>query len=129
MMTQSVEKASSVKLAWAVSWAAFWTGFPLKLIAVVLLLAAHVPPWEGTGLAILLVISIPIDIWALGLTARTVYVERLALEINGAVGLTLWWQGAVITGIVLAVSYYAVSAAITAGKNVAAAIIGLIKRI
>ena len=81
-MTPSPEKTPSVKLAWAVSWSAFWTGFPLKLIVALLLLAAGINPWEGGGLIALLLVSIPIDIWALGLTARTVFLERLGLDID-----------------------------------------------
>src|SRR5207253_10927056 len=95
-MAHPVENISSIKLAWAVSWSAFWTGFPFKLIVALLLLAGQVHPWEGAGLVTLLVVSIPIDIWAVGLTARTVFLERLSMEIRGPVGVSLWWQGAVL---------------------------------
>jgi len=128
-MTPSPEKTPSVKLAWAVSWSAFWTGFPLKLIVALLLLAAGINPWEGGGLIALLLVSIPIDIWALGLTARTVFLERLGLDIDAPVGFTLWWQGAVLGGLVLGISSYAVSGAVDVGKKVAAGIIGLIKKV
>src|SRR5438067_9903121 len=128
-MTSSAEKTPSVKLALAVSWPAFWTGFSLKLIVALLLLAAGIHPWEGGGLITLLLVSIPIDIWALSLTARTVFLERLGLDIDAPVGFTLWWQGAVLGGLVLAVSYYAVSGGIEAGKKMAAAIIGFIKQV
>ena len=95
-MTSDIANVSSIKLAWALCWAAFWTGFPLKLIVAVLLLAMQVPPWEGAGLTALLIVSIPVDLWALGLTARTYFLERHGLELEGAIGLALWWQGAVI---------------------------------
>src|SRR3989475_4301976 len=92
-MAHPVESISSIKLAWAVSWSAFWTGFPFKLIVALLLLAGQVHPWEGAGLVTLLVVSVPIDIWAVGLTARTVFLERLGMEVRGPVGVSLWWQG------------------------------------
>lgn len=120
---------SSVKLAFAVSWAAFWTGFPFKLIAALLLLAMQVPPWEGAGLVALLAVSVPIDIWAVGLTARTVFLERLSVEVQGPVGLPVWGQGAALGVVMLGVAYYVVGATIGLGKAVAAAIIGLIKRV
>ena len=91
-MPHPADLISSVKLAWAVAWSAFWTGFPFKLIVALLLLAAQVEPWEGAGLIALLALSVPIDIWAVGLTARTVFLERLSVEVRGPVGLSLWWQ-------------------------------------
>jgi len=81
---------SNVKLGLLVFWPTFWTGFPLKMVIVLLLLAAHIHPWEGTGLAALLLLSIPIDIWALGLCARTVFLERLSLDSPKGMGLRLW---------------------------------------
>ncbi len=128
-MTTDVANVSSIKLAWALCWAAFWTGFPLKLIVAVLLLAMQVPPWEGAGLTALLVISIPIDLWALGLTARTYFLERHGLELDGAIGLALWWQGAVIGIAFVAVAYFAVGTAVSIGKQIAASIIEGIKKI
>jgi hypothetical protein len=128
-MDQPVRKASSVKLAWAVCWSAFWTGLPFKLIAAVLLLAMQVPPWEGSGLVTLLVIAIPVDIWALGLTARTYFLERFALELPGAVGITLWWQGAVVGLLLLGAGYYIVGGTVSFGKQAAAGIIDVLKRL
>lgn len=120
---------SSVKLAWAVSWSAFWTGFPFKMIAAVLLLSMQVHPWEGTGLVALLMISVPIDIWAMGLSARTVFLERLGMEVEGPVGVHLWWQGAVFGVVVLGVAYYAVGGAIAGGKYIAHMIFVLVNKI
>ena len=127
-MAHPVENLSSIKLAWAVAWSAFWTGFPFKLIVALLLLAGQVHPWEGAGLVTLLVVSIPIDIWAVGLTARTVFLERLSMEIRGPVGVSLWWQGAVLGALVLGGAYYAVGTTVAVGQKVAAAIIALIKK-
>jgi hypothetical protein len=128
-MDDLVEKASSVKMAWGVSWSAFWTGLPFKLIAAVLLLAMQVSPWEGIGLAAMLVIAVPIDIWALGLTARTYFLERFGLELPGPVGLRLWGQGIVIGVGVLAAGYYIVGGSITLAKQATAGIISFVKRI
>lgn len=120
---------SSVKLAWALSWAAFWTGFPFKAIVALLLLAAQIHPWEGAGLIALLALSAPIDIWALGLTARTFFLERMGMEIRGPVGIGLWWQGAALGAVVLGAAYYAVGTTISVGQKIAAAIFELIKKV
>ncbi len=45
---------------------------------------------EGTGLPLLFLVSIPIDIWALGLVARTVFLERLRIEPPDSLGVALW---------------------------------------
>ncbi len=45
---------------------------------------------EGGGLPILFLISIPVDIWALNLVARTVFLERLRLEPPDGLGFSLW---------------------------------------
>ena len=50
---------------------------------------------EGTGLPLLFLVSIPIDIWALGLVARTVFLERLRLEPPASLGIGLWVRFAV----------------------------------
>jgi hypothetical protein len=124
-----VENVSSIKLAWALCWSAFWTGFPLKMIAAVLLLAMQVHPWEGSGLTAMLIISIPIDIWALGLTARTYFLERHGLEFQDGVGLALWWQGAVVGLIFLGAAYVVMGGTVSMAKQAAASVIGLIKKL
>ena len=43
----------------------------------------------------LFLISIPIDIWALGLVGRTVFLENLRLEPPASLGLSLWGRFAV----------------------------------
>ena len=120
---------SSIKLAWAVSWAAFWTGFPFKLIVALLLLAAQVHPWEDTGLIALLALSVPIDIWALGLTARTFFLERLGMEIRGPVGIGLWWQGAVLGAVMMGIAYYMVGAVAAVCQKAAAATFVAVKKV
>jgi len=88
---------SNAKLGLLVFWPTFWTGFPIKMVIVLLLLAAHIHPWEGIGLEALLVLSIPIDIWALGLCARTVFLERLNVDSPKGMGLRLWAQWALFS--------------------------------
>lgn len=92
---------SNVKLGLLVFWPTFWTGFPIKMVIAFLLLTAHIHPWEGTGLAALLLLSIPIDIWALGLCARTVLLERLSVAPSKGMGLRLWAQWAVFSVVYL----------------------------
>jgi hypothetical protein len=102
---------SNVKLGLLVFWPTFWTGFPLKMVIVLLLLAAHIHPWEGTGLAALLLLSIPIDIWALGLCARTVFLERLSLDSPKGMGLRLWAHWAAFSAIYLPLLFFIVGGA------------------
>jgi hypothetical protein len=92
---------SNAKLGLLVFWPTFWTGFPLKMVIALLLLAGHVHPWEGIGLEALLVLSIPIDIWALGLCARTVFLERLSVDPPKGSALRMWAQWAVFSVIYL----------------------------
>jgi hypothetical protein len=128
-MNATVDTASSIKVAWDICWSSFWTGLPFKLIAVVLLLAMQVHPWEGGGLTAVLVISIPIDIWALRLTARTYFLELYSMEQEGPSGLKLWWQGAII-GVAFAItSYFVVGAAASFAKKIYDAIVAAIKKV
>jgi hypothetical protein len=120
---------SSVKLAWALSWTAFWTGFPFKMIVALLLLAGQIHPWEGAGLIALLAVSVPIDIWALGLTARTFFLERMGIVVRGPVGIGLWWQGAVLGVLTLGAAYYAVGATAAVCQKAAAATLEVVKKV
>lgn len=92
---------SNAKLGLLVVWPTFWTGFPLKLVLALLMLAAGVHPWEGAGFEALLVLSIPIDVWALGLCSRTVFLERLSVDPPKGTGLRLWGLWAVFSVIYL----------------------------
>ncbi len=78
------------------------------MVIALLLLAAHVHPWEGIGLEALLLLSIPIDIWALGLCARTVFLERLRVDPPKGMGIRLWAQWAVFSAIYLPLLYFIV---------------------
>ncbi len=128
-MSHPATAISSIKLAWALSWSAFWTGFPFKLIVALLLLAAQIHPWESAGLIALLALSAPIDIWALGLTARTFFLERLGMEIRGPAGIALWWQGAVLGAVVLGAAYFAVGAVAAVCQKAAAATFVAVKKV
>lgn len=118
-MVDQPMQMSSVKLGLAVAWPAFWTGVPIKIVAALLFLALGVHPWEMPGLALLLLLSIPIDIWALGLSARTVFLERLRLDPPESVGITLWWQGALLSAVYLPLSSVIESGVVAGAKAVA----------
>ena len=118
---------SNTKLGLLVFWPTFWTGFPLKLVICLLLLAAHVHPWEGTGLAFLLLLSIPIDIWALGLCARTLFLERLKVDPQPGLGLSLWWKWTIFNVIYFPILYFVVAGVTSGAKAVTASVIELIK--
>ena len=100
---------SNAKLGLLVFWPAFWTGFPIKLVIALLLLAGHVHPWEGGGLQALLILSIPVDIWALGLCSRTMFLERLNVDPPKGTGLRLWAYWAAFSVVYLPLLYFIVS--------------------
>ena len=102
---------SNAKLGLLVAWPTFWTGFPLKMVLAVLMLAAGVHPWEGIGLEALLILSIPIDIWALGLCSRTVFLERLSVDPPKGTGLRLWGMWAVFSVVYLPLLFVVVGGA------------------
>jgi hypothetical protein len=54
---------------------------------------------EGSGIALLFLLAIPIDIWSLGIVGRTFFLERLQREPPGGLGLTLWWKCALVGAI------------------------------
>jgi hypothetical protein len=118
---------SNIKLGLLVSWPTFWTGFPIKMVFCVLLLAAHMPPWEGAGFFLLLLVSIPIDIWALGICARTVLIDRLKVDPQPGLGPNLWIRWAVFSAIALPVIKIIVSGATDVAKSVTSSIIHSVK--
>ncbi len=101
----------NAKLGLLVVWPMFWTGFPMKLVIVVLLLAAQIHPWEGGGLYALVLLSIPIDVWALGLCARTVLLERLRVDPPHGMGFRLWASWAAFSAIWLPLAWMMVTGA------------------
>jgi hypothetical protein len=60
---------------------------------------------EGTGIGLLFLLAIPIDIWALGLTGRTFFLERCRREPPAGLGLTLWWKCALVGAIFLPIMW------------------------
>ena len=118
---------SNIKLGLLVFWPTFWTGFPIKLAIGLLLLAGHLHPWEGTGLAFLLLLSIPIDIWALGLCARTLFLERLKVEPQSGLGLALWWKWTLFNLIYLPILYFVVGGAASGAHAVTIKVLEFVK--
>ncbi len=102
---------SNAKLGLLIVWPTFWTGFPLKLVIALLLLAAGVHPWEGTGLLALLLLSTPIDVWALGLCSRTVFLERLSVDPPKGAGFRLWGQWMIFSVVYLPLLFVIMSEA------------------
>lgn len=128
-MTGQASNMSSVKLGLAVAWPAFWTGVPIKIVIALLLLAMGLHPWEMPGLAFLLLLSIPIDIWALDLSAKTVFLERLHLQPPALVGLTLWWQATLFNALYLPIAFLIESQTVEGAKAAVGRILqlGLLK--
>ena len=118
---------SNIKLGLLVFWPTFWTGFPIKLAFALLMLAAHMHPWEGSGLFLLLLISIPIDIWALGLCARTVFIDRLKVDPQPGFAPNLWLRWAVFSAIALPLIKMIVSGVTGVAKSVTSSIIHSVK--
>lgn len=111
---------SPIKLGLAVWWPAFWTGIPIKIVIALLLLGAGLHPWEMPGLGFLLLLSIPVDIWAYGIVARTVFLERFRTRPPEGLGLTLWWQATLLTVVYGTLGYYVVGFAKEVAKAVTA---------
>lgn len=118
---------SNTKLGLLVFWPTFWTGFPIKMVVALLLLAAHMHPWEGSGLFLLLLVSIPVDIWALGLCARTVFIDRLKVDPRPGIGLHLWVRWAVFSAVVLPIIMLVVSTVTETAQSVVSNIVESIK--
>ncbi len=98
---------------------------PIKIVMGLLLLAMGQHPWEFPGLAFLLVLSIPVDIWAVGLVGRTVFLERLGLQPPASLGLTLWWQGAALSATYGSVACFLERQTIAGSQAVVAKILDL----
>ncbi|WP_447970399.1 hypothetical protein [Nitrospira sp. M1] len=118
---------SNTKLGLLVFWPTFWTGFPIKMVICLLLLAGGLRPWKGLGIEFLLLLSIPIDIWALGLCARTVLLERLSIDSKPGLGLRLWWKWALFSVIYLPLLYFTVGFVKSISKSITTSIVETIK--
>jgi hypothetical protein len=74
---------------------------------------------------LLLLLSVPIDIWAVGLSGRTVLLERLGVEPPPSLGLTLWWQGAALYATYGTLACFIERQVVAGSKAVAARIMDL----
>jgi hypothetical protein len=79
---------------------------------------------EGIGLPLIFGMSIPVDIWALGLVGRTFFLERLRKEPpHDGLGFAIWWRTALIGTFFLPLLWWIVSRvteiAITASHSMA----------
>ncbi|HYM88258.1 MAG TPA: hypothetical protein VES92_04005 [Nitrospiraceae bacterium] len=124
-----------IKLAFAVLFLAFGiVHFETRIaLAFLMLLASPVTVFalptitlgldshigEGAGIALLFLLAIPIDIWALGVAGRTFFLERLGREPQAGLGLTLWWKCALIGAIFLPILWVAENAITDASISVA----------
>jgi len=91
--------------------------FLMLLASPVTILAMPIIMWwlgshfgEGSGVPILFLLSIPIDIWAFGVVGKTYLLERLRKEPPNGVGFTLWWKSAVAGAVFLPIVWFIVSA-------------------
>lgn len=124
-----------IKLAFAVLFLAFGiVHFETRIaLAFLMLLASPVTVFalptitmgldshigEGAGIALLFLLAIPIDIWALGVAGRTFFLERLRREPPDGLGLTLWWKCALVGAIFLPILWVAESATTDAAISAA----------
>ncbi|WP_455377733.1 hypothetical protein [Petrachloros mirabilis] len=63
---------------------------------------------EGAGIPLLFLLSIPIDIWALGVVGRTYFLEKFKKEPPDGLGLALWWRTSLIGAIYLPILWFVV---------------------
>ena len=87
------------------------------LPTITLGLGSHIG--EGAGIALLFLLAIPIDIWALGVAGRTFFLERLGREPQDGLGLTLWWKCALVGAIFVPILWVAESATTDAAISAA----------
>jgi len=82
---------------------------PVTVFAVPIItmgLESHIG--EGAGIALLFLLSIPINIWALGLVGRPYFLEKLRKEPPEGLGVTLWWKSAVVGAVFLPLVWFIV---------------------
>ncbi|MDF0645231.1 MAG: hypothetical protein P0111_14470 [Nitrospira sp.] len=80
---------------------------------------------EGAGIGLLFLLSIPIDIWALGVVGRTFFLERLRREPPDSLGMTLWWKSALVGAVFLPILWMIVSAVTSTSIAIAHALMEL----
>ncbi|WP_455243787.1 hypothetical protein [Petrachloros mirabilis] len=74
---------------------------------------------EGAGIPLLFLLSIPIDIWALGVVGRTFFLEKFRKEPPGGLGLSLWWKTALIGAIYLPILWLVVGTVTSTSIDIA----------
>jgi hypothetical protein len=137
---------SSFKLGLSILWSACWTALPIKMAFAMLFMAMgtiHLETklsvfaffvislgvgfhfGEGVGLPLLFLVSIPIDIWALGLVARTVFLERLRLEPPDSLGVALWVRFAIAGALYLPLLWVIESGATDLARSIVKSILDM----
>ena len=98
---------------------------PVTVFAAPIIIAVFETQFgEGIGLPLIFGMSIPVDIWALGLVGRTFFLERLRKEPpHDGLGFAIWWRTALIGTFFLPLLWWIVSRvteiAITASHSMA----------
>ena len=83
---------------------------PVTVFAAPILMMTLGAHWgEGAGLWLLFLLCIPIDIWAHGVVARTLFLERLRLEPPAGIGLSLWLKSALVGAVYVPILWFVVS--------------------
>src|SRR5689334_3066571 len=93
---------------------------PVTVFAVPIItmgLESHIG--EGAGIALLFLLAIPIDIWALGLVGRTYFLEKFRKEPPEGLGVTLWWKCAVVGAVFLPILWFIVGSVTSASISMA----------
>lgn len=95
---------SRIGLAFLMYLASPVTVFAMPILAM--LFEPHLG--EGAGIALLFLICIPIDIWATGVVAKTLFLEKLRREPQDGIGLSLWLKSAIIGALFMPVLWFVV---------------------
>jgi hypothetical protein len=84
---------------------------PATIFAAPILMAMYDTHFgEGIGLALIFGLSIPVDIWALGVVGQTFFLERLRKEPpHDGLGFAIWWRTAVVGTFFLPLLWWIVS--------------------
>lgn len=82
---------------------------PVTIFAMPILARAFEPHLgEGAGIALLFLICIPIDIWATGVVAKTLFLEKLRLEPSEGLATSLWLKTALVGALFMPVLWLVV---------------------
>lgn len=82
---------------------------PVTVFAMPILSMAFEPHLgEGVGIALLFLLCIPIDIWAIGVVSKTAFLEKLQVEPPDGLGLSLWIKSALIGAVYMPILWFVV---------------------